>query len=121
MTIADKREISNFLFKFKARASLIGGVDFVPRDKNLNAIAEFGLTIDDVEKIVLELTPEHYHNGPEADYDGSGDNVWIFGYHLENEEIYIKLSDSESFGRAKCLSFHRSERRLTYPYRDKEE
>lgn len=44
-------------------------------------------------------------------------NIWEFGVEIDNEEVYIKLSDDLSHNIAKCISFHKTEFKISYPYK----
>ena len=65
----------------------------------------------------MNLTYENYHRGPEKDRDRKKNSVWIFGAEVDNEEIYIKLSDDFNCDIAKCISFHKAESKINYPYK----
>jgi len=55
--------------------------------------------------------------GPEKDRDRKRGNIWEFGAEIDNEEVYIKLSDDFSRNIAKCISFHKAEFKISYPYK----
>lgn len=83
-------------------------------------LAELGLTVPQALNTVLQLTSSHYSSGPENDRGYPGKKVWIFGDDIDGEEMYIKLSNDFKCNIAKCISFHKSEHRLTYPYKNEE-
>lgn len=95
------------------------------RDKNNQCLADLMLTPKLREEIVLTLTSQDYVAGPLPDEDKPNDEVWIFGKNIdEGSEIYIKLkiftAQNKYFG--KCISFHRAESKLSYPFKnDKQE
>lgn len=106
-------EISQFLRRFKLQASKTG-IDFVNRLANRDGMAELGITVDDAEKFIKELTFSNYSKGSEADKDGSIGEVWIFGKEINSKQVYIKLK-LDNIG-AKCLSFHPAEFSLQQPF-----
>lgn len=108
----------NFLRDFKKNAQ-DKGIDFIPRRENLQSLACLGLTIRTAKIEILSLSVENYSDGPCADRDKPGD-VWIFGTHINDREVYIKLkiADTGSGGKiAKCLSFHAADYSLSYPFK----
>lgn len=111
----DKRKIvAQFLKQFKQIAEA-NGIYVVPRRKNKLDLISLGITEKIREAIILSLTPDNYCKGPEADRDQPGD-LWFFGKTENGDEIYIKLKIVAAKGTyiAKCLSFHRAERKLVY-------
>ena len=116
MNTATQTEINDFLFKFKFFAQIPGQFSFVERHKNLQALADLGITQVEALNAILQLTYRNYSSGPEPDRDYYGRKVWIFGYSLEGEEIYIKLADDLSYNIAKCISFHKADFTIAYPY-----
>ncbi len=90
------------------------------REKNSIALAELGLTPALRTEAIFNLTVSNYVEGPNPDHDRPGQELWVFGATIEGAEIYIKLKIFETKeGRrvGKCLSFHRAEQRLPYPFR----
>lgn len=59
---ASSIEITIFLEKMKSLVSK-GKYDFVPRRKNMQALAEYGLTIMDVKNEILGLVVDDYYKG----------------------------------------------------------
>ena len=71
-------DITTFLEKMKKLVSG-GKYDFVPRRKNMQALAQHGLTITDAKNEILGLVVSDYYKGPKQDLDPNrpGD-VWEF-------------------------------------------
>jgi hypothetical protein len=111
---ASRSEVSEFLRRLKARM-LAEGLHFVPRKRNLDGLALLGLTINEAERIILDLTEGNYCRGPEQDEDGSTGEIWFFGVLEDGRSIYIKVKLDDDF--AKCLSFHPAERPMRHPYK----
>lgn len=82
----------------------------IPRGVNLQALAQFNLTIPDVKDEILTLEIGHYYSGPKRDFDREG-VIWEFEKDLDGFRFYIKLKiDIEEGERIlKCLSFHESD------------
>ena len=58
-----------------------------------------------IKRVLLQLTPNDYYDGPSADRNRPGEYLWIF--HRANDGhpyLYIKLKMQN--GLAKVISFH---------------
>lgn len=114
MNPAQPKKIVEFLKLYKEIAQK--KFTFISRKKNLDSITDLGITITQAKTIIMQLTYENYYKGPEEDKDRKGINIWEFGVKVDGEEIYIKLSEDLSWGTAKCISFHKAEYKISYPY-----
>lgn len=90
----------------------------IPRRKNLDDIARFGISISDVKNAIFQLTYKNYVLGPEKDLGNKGYNVWVFGVDIGGNEFYIKLSDDFRGNEARCISFHKADSTCNYQYRN---
>jgi hypothetical protein len=113
------QDIRDFLLEFKQAATCGSGVDLVPRNETRATLAQLGLTKVDLEVLLLNLSVMDYCNGPEPDFDRTGEVVWIFGTRIQGKEIYIKLKVGQVGKQkiAKCISFHIAQFPLKYPHR----
>ena len=107
--LATKEEVSSFLEKAKdllCRGSFL----FVSRRKNLQSLAEFGLTIFDAKEEIWDLRTKDYYKGPKKDFDKPG-YIWEFKKVIHKKKFYIKLKISEENGKEvlKCLGFHKDD------------
>lgn len=102
-------EIAAFLEEAKILLSS-GRYDFVPRRKNMQALAKYGLTIRDAKEEILDLVVDDYYKGPKKDFDRPG-MIWEFRKNMEGILFYVKLKIVEEHGEKflKCLSFHEDE------------
>jgi hypothetical protein len=66
---------------------------------------------------VCSLGARDYCRGPEADRDGDGKEIWVFGCVENSIEVYIKLrlDERKPFSRPVIRSFHPAEHPLSYP------
>ena len=101
-------DITVFLDSAK-KLILAGRYVFIPRGKNLQALACHGMTIADAKSVITELTVGDYYKGPKRDFDPAqpGD-IWEFKKDLGGETFYVKLKIQNRNGAdvLKCLSFH---------------
>lgn len=101
-------DIAAFLEKVKRLIST-GRYDFVPRRKNMQALAQHGLTITDAKSEILGLVVGDYYKGPKQDLDPNrpGD-VWEFKKDVDGTRFYVKVKVVQENGEdiLKCLGFH---------------
>jgi hypothetical protein len=121
-------EVETFLEQLRTKLKF-QDVFFDRRSKNLDSYAmlsEWGYTSNDLIKIIKELKPENYFEGPEADTDNqpSKGDLWVFGKILkpinkkrrkEQTEFYIKLQIGWPNNLVICISFHPAEHEMKYP------
>lgn len=105
---ADKADILAFLERVKRLIS-VGKYDFVPRRKNMQALAQHGLTIADAKTEILGLVVSDYYKGPKQDLDPNrhGD-IWEFKKQVDGIQFYVKVKIIQENGEdvLKCLGFH---------------
>jgi len=112
-------QIREFLCVFK-KAGENEQIRFVGREKNWDYLADTLITASMREEALFSLSVLDYVEGPLPDKDRFGE-IWVFGAKVYGQEIYTKLKvvivNERIF--AKCLSFHRPEYPLRYPFREK--
>lgn len=105
---ASASDIAAYITKVKKLLS-VGKYDFVPRKKNLQALAQHGLTIIDVKNEILELVVSDYYKGPKNDLDPErpGD-IWEFKKKVDGAQFYLKVKIVQEGGQdvLKCIGFH---------------
>lgn len=105
---ADTTDITAFLEKVKLLVSA-GKYDFVPRRKNMQALAQHGLTIMDAKAELLGLTVGDYYKGPKQDFDlNKPGDIWEFKKDVFGTQFYVKVKVVQENGDniLKCLGFH---------------
>ncbi len=112
------QDVRDFLLEFKQVATSGSGVDIIPRAEMRPTLAQLGLTMANLEELLLGISVADYCRGPELDRDRPG-SIWIFGREIEDQEVYIKLKVVRVGDRriAKCISFHVAKYPLAYPHR----
>ena len=105
---ASTSDIVTFLTNAKELLA-VGKYDFVPRRKNMQALAQHGLTITDAKNEILGLVVGDYYKGPKQDLDPNrpGD-IWEFKKNVDGIQFYVKLKIVQENGRdiLKCIGFH---------------
>lgn len=101
-------DIAAYLVNVKRLLSA-GKYDFVPRRKNMQALAQYGLTIADAKNEILGLVVGDYYKGPKRDHDPNrpGD-IWEFKKDIDGIQFYVKVKIVKENGEdiLKCLGFH---------------
>lgn len=103
---ASTEEVSIFLENAKKLVAA-GKYDFVPRRKNMQALARHGFLIADAKEKILELIFGDYYKGPKQDFNGTGE-IWEFKKNVDGIPFYIKIKIVKENGEdiLKCLGFH---------------
>ena len=117
-SISSFEEVERFLSNLfgKLRICEIRFLD--NRDKNLATIAELEIPRDHRKEIIKNLTVEDYSEGPIKDALNLFGDMWVFGKDVKNQEIYIKISLGLPNKDVICISFHKSEYPMNYPYKN---
>lgn len=80
---------------------------FVERDENIAFLSERGMTVENLEEIILGLSFKDCFDGPEPDRDPKYSEHWTvaeFSPTHNGEKLYLKLSVRVDKRRCKCLS-----------------
>ncbi len=105
---AEISDIAAYLTEVKRLLSA-GKYDFVPRRKNMQALAQHGLTIEDAKNEIIGLVVGDYYKGPKRDLDQNrpGD-IWEFKKNIDGMQFYVKVKIVQEGGEniLKCLAFH---------------
>lgn len=108
---ASKDDIVSFLSHAKELVST-GRYAFIPRRKNMQSLAQYGLTVADAKDEILDLVDTDYYKGPKKDFDldRPGD-IWEFKKDIDGTTFYIKLKIDKTDDRSilKCIGFHEDE------------
>ncbi len=115
--MATEDEVRQFLSQFQTKLTIFNIV-FVDREKNRNALMELGITSNMRLEVIKNLVVEDYsHTITDNLLYGYGE-MWVFGKDLNGEEIYIKISLGKANKSTICISFHKAEQKMAYPYKN---
>lgn len=111
------QELECFLKDFKFKLNFWGLYLRSDREKNFKTLTTLEYTFQDVKRVLENLVPADYADGPipEALYKGAG--MWVFGKVIKKREVYIKITMGAAGAKVFCISFHFSEHALHYPFR----
>lgn len=120
-SVTTRRDVSRFLTLMKEKLRSGGRIVFVDRNKNSQALFELGITPSYREQIIKSLEVEDYSEGPNEDtIFNSGKPLWVFGKMFNEQEIYIKIHFGVGLDTI-CISFHKAEKSLNYPFRKEDD
>jgi len=129
MKYASTKDIQTFLLQCKqiidSKDILTTSFLLIRSEKTKKTMVTLGYTEKQVVKEIETLSLTNFAEGPLRDKNLPG-MVWIFGKWINEREVYIKLkvlqfdNPGNKVATLTCLSFHFSEKPLTYPYTQKE-
>jgi len=114
-----RRQVQVFLVQAK---DLIESCAFefeMDRAKNRATLEEFGLRNRDIIEILQALQPRHYCHS-EQKIDPLETDAHVFGSVEQGKELYIKLKVRTLVPSGElliCVSFHRAQGALQYPFK----
>lgn len=116
--MATRSEVLEFLKKFRETAEHPSKLILLrkhPGSANAETLLELGMTEAEVKGEIFRLSVEDYSDGPQADRDREGQEVWLFCRKVLGKDIYIKLVLTTE-GRTKVLSFHFPKHPMKRPF-----
>jgi hypothetical protein len=87
------------------------------RAKNRQTLADLEILPAQQKEIIAQLQPEDYCGGPDPDEKYPWKSVSVFGTSFRGVELYIKFSVGEDGTPVVCLSFHKADRPMAYPFK----
>lgn len=88
-----------------------------PRPKNVETMVALNFSPLDVADCLLRLKVSNYY---ETIYDVIGKDdpklLRVFGIDIKRQQIYIKLKITEKNRKVVCVSFHKAEDPMIFPY-----
>jgi hypothetical protein len=88
------------------------------RPENMATLAQLGMTLKDARDRILALTPADYVDGPTPRSENSSQEAWVFGLHIHETDVYVKVSIRIEPARCVCVSFHEAQWPMAFPYRE---
>lgn len=115
--MATKEEVEAFLNGFHAKMKVFRIVFRDDRGKNAQTLAELDITPQYREKVIREIVADDYSQGPILDTLHTYGEMWVFGKDVKRQEVYIKISLGHPNSATICISFHKAEHPLVYPFK----
>jgi len=115
--VTKQSDVEQFLNQFKIKLKVFDVV-YIGRDKNAQALLDMEWVPAARTKILENLETDDYSEGPlEETIHGAG-NMWVFGKKISGSEIYIKIAMGQQNNSVICISFHKAEQPLKYPFKE---
>ncbi len=115
-----KDEVEKFLNTFQAKLKIFKIIFRDDRGKNTQALAELEITPAYRENVIRNITVSDYSEGPVKDTLNKYGEMWVFGKDVKKKEVYIKIALGHPDSATICISFHKAEHPVVYPFKNQE-
>jgi len=116
--MATKEQVEDFLKRLKEKIKVFDIIFRDDRGKNLQTLATLEITPTYRKKVILNIEPEDYSEGPIVDTLNKMGEMWVFGKDVKGHEVYIKITLGQPNNSTICISFHIAEHPMTYPLKN---
>lgn len=116
--MATKNDVEKFLNQFHEKLKIYDIVFRDDRGKNLQTLAELNITPNDRVAVIKTIQVEDYSSGPIVDTLNKMGDLWVFGKDVKGNEVYIKISLGLPNNKTICISFHKAEYKMSYPFKN---
>ena len=117
LSMASKKEVESFLQELISKIDVFDILFLDDRGKNQQTILDLEIIPVKRKDIIKSLKPENYSGGPLDEKMHGILPMWIFGKLVKGVEIYIKVSMGSFNSSVICISFHKAEHNINYPYK----
>ena len=115
--MATREEVERFINNFQSKLKIIQIIIRDDRGKNTQALAELEISPTYRETVIKEIVVEDYSEGPIVDILNKYGEMWVFGKDVKKQEVYIKIALGHPNSSTICISFHKAERPIKYPFK----
>ena len=113
-----KQQVEDFLKRLKEKIKVFDIIFRDDRGKNLQTLATLEITPTYRKKVILNIEPEEYSEGPIVDTLNKMGEMWVFGKDVKGHEVYIKITLGFPNSSTICISFHIAEHPMKYPFKN---
>jgi hypothetical protein len=113
-----KEDVERFLNQFHEKLKIYNIFFRDDREKNTQTLTELEITSNDRIEIIKTIKVEDYSSGPIVDTLNKMGDLWVFGKDVKGNEVYIKISLGYPNSRTICISFHKAEHKMSYPFKN---
>ena len=99
--MATKEQVEDFLKRLKEKIKVFDIIFRDDRGKNLQTLATLEITPTYRKKVILNIEPEDYSEGPIVDTLNKMGEMWVFGKDVKGHD-YDYADKEESFLRRGC-------------------
>lgn len=115
--MATREEVERFINNFQSKLKVFQIIFRDDRGKNTQALAELEISPIYRETVIKEIVVEDYSEGPIVDTLNKYGEMWVFGKDVKKQEVYIKIALGHPNSSTICISFHKAERPIKYPFK----
>ena len=115
--MATREEVERFINSFQSKLKIFQIIFRDDRGKNTQALAELEISPTYRETVIKEIVVEDYSEGPIVDILNKYGEMWVFGKDVKKQEVYIKIALGHPNSSTICISFHKAERPIKYPFK----
>lgn len=115
--MATREEVERFINNFQSKLKVFQIIFRDDRGKNTQALAELEISPTYRETVIKEIVVEDYSEGPIVDTLNKYGEMWVFGKDVKKQEVYIKIALGHPNSSTICISFHKAERPIKYPFK----
>lgn len=115
--MATREEVERFINNFQSKLKIFQIIFRDDRGKNTQALAELEISPTYRETVIKEIVVEDYSEGPIVDTLNKYGEMWVFGKDVKKQEVYIKIALGHPNSSTICISFHKAERPIKYPFK----
>ncbi|HHU97378.1 MAG: toxin [Bacteroidota bacterium] len=111
-----KQEVERFLedIKIRVKSGILNILYLNDREKNARTLLELEIPGNKRTEIIMKLQPEDFYRVEEGKYLEQFE-MFSFGKTVKGKEVYIKFSVTDK--NLICISFHKAEYPIIYPYK----
>ena len=118
--MATREEVEQFLNSFHCKLKIFQIIFRDDRGKNTQALADLDITPAYRKDVIKQIVAEDYSDGPIIDTLNRYGEMWVFGKDVKGQEVYIKIALGFQGYPTICISFHKAERPMRYPFKKQE-
>lgn len=115
--MTSKKDVEIFLKEFKINLKIFGVVFLDNRGSNFQTLADLDIRPIEREYVLEKLMVRDYSEGPLDENQHGGIEMWVFGVMFKSQEIYIKITLGVKNCNVICISFHKAEYPMNYPFK----
>ena len=115
--MATPSEVEKFLNQFHEKLKVFDIIFRDDRGKNAQTLVDWDITPNFRLEVIKTIKVEDYSQGPIVDTLNNYGELWVFGKDVKGNEVYIKISLGLPNNKTICISFHKSEYKMNFPFK----
>lgn len=116
-SMTTEQDVEAFLNEFKTKLKIFDILFRNDRTKNTQALLDLEITPAARKAIIASIELTDFSEGPHEDKLYHNAPMWVFGKRVKSNEIYIKITMGAPNCSVICISFHKAEHPMKYPFK----